>query len=139
MNYAMSQGRIEIYHILKKLSSAPSGKGHTSPGKNVTGKDFLSEYEMPISFQVSGATSQDTFFKIRYFRYDFHNYSILQLKVLCEALPQKLKANSCLGHDKLIFCLADAHASIFNPPHQMLLLENQCMKPFFLSFYKVLT
>ena len=44
-----------------------------------------------------------------------------------------------LGHDKLIFCLTVAHTSIFNPPHQTFFLENQCMKPFFLSFYKGLT
>ena len=43
------------------------------------------------------------------------------------------------GHDKLIFCLAVAHASIFDPPRQAFLLENQRLKPFFLSFYKVLT
>ena len=35
------------------------------------------------------------------------------------------------GHDKLVFCLAVAHTSIFNPQHQAFLLESQCMKPFF--------
>ena len=65
MNYTISQGHIQsTSHIKKKLSSEPSGKGLTSPGINVTGKDFLSECEMPISFQVSVATSQVTFFKI---------------------------------------------------------------------------
>ena len=47
--------------------------------------------------------------------------------------------NSLLGHDKLIFCSVVAHASLFNPPRQTFLLENQRMKHFFLSFYKVLT
>ena len=55
---------LEMHHTYKKLSSELSGKSHTSPGKNVTGKDFLAEYEMPISFQASVATPQDTFFKI---------------------------------------------------------------------------
>ena len=43
---------------MKKISSEPSGNGHTSRGKNVAGKVFISEYEMPISFQVSVANSQ---------------------------------------------------------------------------------
>ena len=64
MNYTMSQGHTQSTSHIKKLSSEPSGKGLTSPSKNVTGKDILSEYEMPISFQVSVATSQDTFCKI---------------------------------------------------------------------------
>ena len=52
------------YIAKKKLSSEPSGKGHTSPGKNVAGKVFLSQYEMSISYQASVTTSQDNFFKI---------------------------------------------------------------------------
>ena len=48
----------------KDTLEEPSGKGLTSPGRNVTGKDFLSEYEMFISFQANVATSQNTFFKI---------------------------------------------------------------------------
>ena len=53
-----------ILFLMKKLSSEPSGKGHTSPSKNVAGKILLSEYEMPISFQGSVATSQDHFIKV---------------------------------------------------------------------------
>ena len=64
MNYAMSQGHTQNTLQIKKLSSEPSRKGHTSQGKNVAGRVFLSEYEMPISFQASVATSQDNFFKI---------------------------------------------------------------------------
>ena len=37
MNYALSQ-RHSKYIINKKLSFETSGKGHTSPGKNVVGK-----------------------------------------------------------------------------------------------------
>ena len=48
----------------KKLSSEPSGKGHTSPSENVAREVFYSEYKMSISFQASVATSQDSFFKI---------------------------------------------------------------------------
>ena len=40
------------YIANKKLSFETSGKGHTSPGKNVAGKVSFSEYEIPISFQV---------------------------------------------------------------------------------------
>ena len=50
-------------HLRKTLSSKSSVKGHTSPDKNVAGKVFLSEYEMPMSFQASVATFQDNFFK----------------------------------------------------------------------------
>ena len=39
----------------------------------------------------------------------------------------------------MIFCLAVAHASNFDPPRQTFLIENQRIKPFFLSFYKVRT
>ena len=55
MNYTMFQRHTQSTSHKKKLSSFPS--------KNVTGKDILSEYEMPISFQASVATSQDTFLK----------------------------------------------------------------------------
>ena len=64
MNYTMSQGHTGNISQIKKLSSEPSGKGHTSPGENVAGKVFLLEYKMPVSFQESVATSQDNFFKI---------------------------------------------------------------------------
>ena len=64
MNYTMSQGLTRNTSHIKKLSSEPSGKGYTSPGKNIAGKEFLSEYEMPISFRASMATSQDTLFEI---------------------------------------------------------------------------
>ena len=51
-------------HQSKKMSSKPSGKGHTSPGENVTGKVSLSKCETPKIFQASVATSQDNLFKI---------------------------------------------------------------------------
>ena len=57
MNDTMSQGHTRNTLQIKKSSSEPSGKDHTSPGKNVAGKVFLLEYEMPISFQASVATS----------------------------------------------------------------------------------
>ena len=65
MNYTMSQ-RHSKYIANKKnyLLMNPQGKGHTSLGKNVAGKVFLSEYEMSIIFQASVTTSQDNFFKI---------------------------------------------------------------------------
>ena len=63
MNYTMFQRHTQSTSHKKKLSSEPSGKGFTFPSKNVTGKDILYEYEMPISFQASVATSQDTFLK----------------------------------------------------------------------------
>ena len=47
---------IEVPSQIKKISSEPSGKGHTSPGKNVAGKVFLSKYEILISYQASVAT-----------------------------------------------------------------------------------
>ena len=43
-----------------------------------------------------------------------------------------------LGHDKLIFCLAVAHASTSNPERQTFLLENQRMKTFFFPSTKFL-
>ena len=55
---------LEIHYKKKKKSFKPAGKGHTSPGKNVAGKVFPLEYEMPMNFQVSVANSQDNFFKI---------------------------------------------------------------------------
>ena len=64
MNFTMSQGHTRNTSHIKKLSSEPSDKGHTSPGKNIAGKEFLSKYEMPISFRACMATSQDTFFEI---------------------------------------------------------------------------
>ena len=64
MNYAMSQGCTWNTLQKKKKSFKPAGKGHTSPGKNVAGKVFPLEYEMPMNFQVSVANSQDNFFKI---------------------------------------------------------------------------
>ena len=47
-----SQQKLKIaQHVIiwDKLSSETSGNGHNSPDKNVTGKVFLSEYEIPIS------------------------------------------------------------------------------------------
>ena len=55
---------LEIHYKQKKISSEPAGKGHTSPDKNVAGKVFPLEYEMPMNFQVSVVNSQDNFFKI---------------------------------------------------------------------------
>ena len=61
----MSQGHTGNRLQIKKISyHLNPGKGHTSPGENVAGKVFLSEYKMPISSQASVATSQDNFFKI---------------------------------------------------------------------------
>ena len=57
MNDIMSQGHTQNTLQIKKSSSEPSGKDCTSAGKNVAGKVFLLEYEMPISFQASVATS----------------------------------------------------------------------------------
>ena len=62
-NYGM-KGHVQNTSQIKKLSSATSSKGHTSPGKNVAGKISFSEYEMPINFQASVTTFQDNFFKI---------------------------------------------------------------------------
>ena len=60
----MFQGHTRNTSYIKTFSCEPSGEVHTSPGKIVAGKVFLSKYEMPISFQASVATSQDNFFKI---------------------------------------------------------------------------
>ena len=50
MNYAVSQRHTRNTSQIKKLSSEPSGKGHSSQ-KNVAGKVLLSKYEMLISFE----------------------------------------------------------------------------------------
>ena len=65
MNYPMSQGQTGNIKNKKKWSFEPSGKGHISPGENVAGKAFISEYKMPISFRASVATSQDNCSKYR--------------------------------------------------------------------------
>ena len=57
MNYAMSQGHTQNTLQIKKLPSEPSCKGHTSQGKNVSGRVFLSEYEMPMIFTIMGSRS----------------------------------------------------------------------------------
>ena len=57
MNYTMFQGHTRNRSHRKKFSSVPSGKGHTSLDKNVAGKDFLSKYKIPISFQAFVATT----------------------------------------------------------------------------------
>ena len=59
----MSQGCTQNTLQIKKISFWTL-KRHTFPGKNLAGKVFPSEYEMPMSFQASVATSQDNFFKI---------------------------------------------------------------------------
>ena len=48
----MPQRHIQNTSLIKKLSSETSGKGHTSPGKNVAEKVSFSKYEMSISFQA---------------------------------------------------------------------------------------
>ena len=39
-----------------------------------------------------------------------------------------------LGHDKIISCLAAAHASIFNTPYQAFFLIKSSHEAFFMSF-----
>ena len=55
----------QILQIIFCLNPHYSGKGHTSPGKNIVGKGFFPKHEMSISFQGSVATSQNNIFIIQ--------------------------------------------------------------------------
>ena len=74
MNYAMSQRHNWNASQIKKISSEPSGEGHTFPGKNAAGNGFLSKYEISIGFVASVTTSEDNFFMAW-----FHTIKILVL------------------------------------------------------------